>query len=131
QDTVGSLSLAGVAGHGIAVIEMGMLERIELDRAATVHLQAQPPVFVNAVDGPQLAVRNFEFVGRRGELNAVARRETPHLLPEDRDSLLSAWIVGSLRAVLLFNGQPVFRSVDALHLCVLAFPDTGLLRCPR
>ena len=72
QDTVGSLSLAGVAGHGITVVEMRMLGRIEFNRAATVHPQAQPPVFVDALDGPQLAVRNFELVGRRGELDAVA-----------------------------------------------------------
>src|SRR5208282_458486 len=72
QDTVGSLSLAGVAGHGIPMIEMRMLVRVELDRTTTVHLQAQVPVFVDALDGPQLAVRNSEVVGRRGELNAVA-----------------------------------------------------------
>src|SRR5208337_3289180 len=40
QDTVGSLSLAGVAGHCIAMVEMRMLARIEFDRAATVHFQA-------------------------------------------------------------------------------------------
>ena len=40
---------------------------IEFDRAPTVHLQAQPPVFVNALDGGQLAVRNFELVGRRSK----------------------------------------------------------------
>ena len=72
QDAVGSLSLAGVAGHGITVVEMRMLARIEFDRAATVHFQVQPPVFVDVLDGPQLAVRNFQFVGRRGELDAAA-----------------------------------------------------------
>src|ERR1035437_1591963 len=72
QDAVGSLSLAGVAGHGIAMVEMRMFVRIEFDCAATVHFQAQPPVFVDALDGSQLAVRNFQFAGRRGELDAVA-----------------------------------------------------------
>ena len=72
QDAVGSLSLAGVAGHCIAMIEMRMLARIEFDRAATVHLQAHPPVFVDALDCSQLAVRNFQFIGRCGELDAVA-----------------------------------------------------------
>ena len=72
QDTVGSLSLAGVAGHGITVVEMRMLGRIEFNGAATVHPEAQPPVSVDALDGPQLAVRNSEVVGRRSELNAVA-----------------------------------------------------------
>src|SRR5208282_4475488 len=72
QDTVGSLSLAGVAGHGIPMIEMRMLVRIEFNHTPTVDLQAQPPVSVDALDGPQLAVRNSEVVGRRSELNAVA-----------------------------------------------------------
>src|SRR5260370_30250729 len=72
EDTVGSLSLAGVAGHGITVVEMRMLVRIKLDRTTTVHLQAQPPVSVDALDGPQLSVGNFWLVGGRGELDAVA-----------------------------------------------------------
>src|SRR5208283_2899180 len=72
QDTVGSLSLAGVAGHGIAMIEMRMLVRIELNHTPTVDLQAQPPVSVDALDGSQLAVCNSEVVGRCGELDAVA-----------------------------------------------------------
>src|ERR1019366_4080232 len=71
QDTVGSLPLAGVAGHGIAMIEMQMLAGVEFDRAATVHLQAQPPVPSDALDGPQLAVRNFQFVGRCCGLDSV------------------------------------------------------------
>lgn len=72
QDAVGSLPLAGVAGHCIAVIEMQMLARVEFDRAATVRLQAQPSVFLDALDCPQLAVRNVQFVGRCGD--RVARR---------------------------------------------------------
>jgi len=72
EDTVDSLSLAGVAGHGIAMIEMRMQTRIEFDVAPTVYLQAQPLVSVDASDGAQLAVRNSEVVGWAGELNAVA-----------------------------------------------------------
>jgi hypothetical protein len=72
QDTVSSLSLAGVAGHGITVVEMRMPGRVEFNSAATVHLQTQAPDFVDAFDGDQLAVRNSEVVGRRGELDAVA-----------------------------------------------------------
>jgi len=83
QDTVGSLALAGVAGHGITVVEMRMLGYIKHDCATAVHLQAQPPDFVDALDGPQLAVRDSEVVGRRSELNAVAHRKTPHILLED------------------------------------------------
>jgi len=72
QDTVGSLALAGVAGHGITVVEMRMLGRVELNGAATVHPQAETPVPFDAFDGAQLAVRNPQFVGRRGELDAVS-----------------------------------------------------------
>ena len=72
EDTVGSLSLAGVAGHGITVVEMRMLDRVEFNGAATIHPQTQAPDSVDALDGPQFAVRNFHFVGRRGELDAVA-----------------------------------------------------------
>src|SRR5450755_1865300 len=72
QDTVGSLSLAGVAGHGIAMVEMRMLGRVEFNVAATVHPQAQTPVFVDAFDGAHLAVRNSEVIGRRRELDAVS-----------------------------------------------------------
>src|SRR5713226_2190489 len=36
QDTVGSLSLAGVAGHCIAMVEMRMLVRIEFNHTPTV-----------------------------------------------------------------------------------------------
>src|SRR5580704_15289344 len=72
QDTVGSLSLAGVAGHCISMVEMRMLGRVEFKGAATVHPEAQTPVFIDAFDGTQLAVRNSEVIGRRGKLNAVA-----------------------------------------------------------
>jgi hypothetical protein len=59
EDTVGSLSLAGVAGHGITVVEMRMLARIEFNHTPTFDLQAQPLVSVDALDGPQLSVGNF------------------------------------------------------------------------
>jgi hypothetical protein len=39
QHRVGSLALAGMAGHCIAVIEMRMLTWIELHLAAAVHLE--------------------------------------------------------------------------------------------
>jgi hypothetical protein len=49
-----------------------MLARVRFDGAVILHLQAQPLVSVDALDHPQLAVRNSEVVGRRGELDAVA-----------------------------------------------------------
>ena len=73
QHAVGRLPLAGMAGHGITVVEMRMLGRVEFDRAATVHLQPQPPVFVDALDGPRTLGSNSNVpVGRYSELNVVA-----------------------------------------------------------
>src|ERR1035438_4526013 len=54
-----------------------------------------------------------------------------HRLLLNRGGMLSARIVGSLCAVLQFDCQSVFRSVDALHLRVFAFSDAGLLRGAR
>ncbi|MGA9511560.1 MAG: hypothetical protein WBV55_23255 [Candidatus Sulfotelmatobacter sp.] len=52
QETVGSLSLAGVASHGITVVEMSRLGRVEFNRATSVHFQVQPLVFADAFDAP-------------------------------------------------------------------------------
>jgi len=54
------------------VVEMRMLGRVKFKGAATVHPQAQTPVFVDAFDGAQLAVRNCEVVGWRGKLDGIA-----------------------------------------------------------
>jgi hypothetical protein len=43
QHALGGLPLAGIARHRIAVIEMGMLARIELHVAASVHSYAEGP----------------------------------------------------------------------------------------
>jgi hypothetical protein len=47
QYALGGLSLAGMARHGIAMIEMGMFTRIELHVAASVHLQAHLSVLAD------------------------------------------------------------------------------------
>jgi hypothetical protein len=39
-----------MAGDGIAIIEMHVPRRIEVDCAASVQLQIQPPVFIDAPD---------------------------------------------------------------------------------
>ena len=64
----------------------------------------------------------------RGELHPVSGGERPLLLPINGDTLLAAWIVALLRAVLQLHGQPVAGSVDALHPRVFAFSDAGFLR---
>jgi hypothetical protein len=37
EDAVGGLALAGVAGHGVAVVEVRMPRQVDLDRAASVN----------------------------------------------------------------------------------------------
>jgi hypothetical protein len=87
-----------------------------------VHPQTQAPDCVYAFDGTQLAVRNSEVVGRRGELDAGAHRKTPHLLPKAGDALLSALIVGALRAILQLDCHPVYGA-SMLFTCGYApFP---------
>lgn len=67
QHPLGGLPLAGVAGHGITVVEMRMLLRIEVDTAsALIHLQLNAPIVRNALDGSQLTVRNLQIVRLRG-----------------------------------------------------------------
>ena len=67
EHPVGSLSLAGVAGHGITVVEMWMLLRIEADAAAAlIHLQLNAPIVRDALDGSKLTVRNLQVVRLRG-----------------------------------------------------------------
>jgi len=72
---VGGLLLAGVAGHGIAVVKMRMLLRIEADAAAAlIHLQLNPHIVRDALDSSQLRVRNLKVVRLRrgGELKPVS-----------------------------------------------------------
>jgi hypothetical protein len=49
-------------------MSFGTLARIEFDPTPTVHLQTQPTISVDALDGPPLAVRDSEVVGRYAEL---------------------------------------------------------------
>jgi hypothetical protein len=122
EDTVGSLSLAGVAGHGIAMIEMRMLARVEFDHAATVHLQAQPPVSPMLSMEPNSRFATFSSLAGAVNWKRSPTEKLPHLLPEDRDALLSARIVSSLRAVLQFDCQPVFGASMLFTCAYSPFP---------
>src|SRR5262245_21960679 len=100
QHTIRGLSLARVAGHCVAVVQMRVPIGIDLERAAGIHVQTYSSSVVNASDHPQFAVCNFQVGSRLGELNAVANRESSCLLAEDRDAPLSARIVCTLGSVL-------------------------------
>ena len=99
QDAVGGLSLAGVAGG-------------RCPSSISIFIAA------DALYGAKFAVRYFEVVGGRGELDAVAHGKAAQLLAEDRDALLPARIIGALRTVQQLDCEPVAWSVDALYLRV-------------
>ena len=61
QNTLGGLSLAGMAGHGIAMIEMRMLIRINFYLTAIIHLQANALLISDAADCPQLTIGDIQF----------------------------------------------------------------------
>ena len=57
---VGSLALAGMTRDGIAVVQMRMPGRIDLDRAAVVHLEHHPAL-ADSLHGPKLAVGQLQL----------------------------------------------------------------------
>ena len=63
QHMVGGLSLAGMTRWGVAVVEVRMLQWIEFDLAASVHLQTHPPILADALHGPEFTVGQLQ-VGR-------------------------------------------------------------------
>ncbi len=71
QHAVGCLSLTGVTGHGITMIEMRIAHRINFNRATIVHTQLHTTT-VDLLYRTQFAVGNLEFIIWCGELDAVA-----------------------------------------------------------
>ncbi len=132
QHPVGGLALAGVAGDGVSVVEVGMGGGVELDPATGVHPEAQPPVALSAssdgLDRAQLAVGELQSGQGRGELEAVPGGEGPLLLPVDGDSPPAARVVVSTGSVARLDGEPVAGRIDLRHAGVLALADAGLLR---
>src|SRR5580700_9365677 len=96
QHAIRCLPLAGMAGDGKAMIEMRMKPRIELQLAACVHHQTEPPVRIDTLHCAKLAVRRFQLARRRCELDTVSNRERPLAFAIDGHALLTAWIVNSL-----------------------------------
>src|SRR5665213_2116625 len=128
QHPVGSLPLAGVAGHGVAVVKMRMLNRVKLHLTASVHLHGHAPLG-DALHGAKLTVRQLHLRHGSGELHPVSGRKRPLLLTIDRDALLTAWIVALLGAILHLNSEPIVRRIYLCHSRILAFWDASLLRC--
>src|SRR5271163_3029271 len=96
EHTVCGLSLTGVAGHSVTVIQMRMPLRVEIHAALVVQLQAHHAILRDVLYCSKFAVRYLQLLAGRSELDAVAYRKCLLLFPIDRDSHLAAWIVGRL-----------------------------------
>ena len=95
QHTFCGLSLAGMAGDGIAMIEMRIPHRVDLNRTSTIHPQTHSAI-TDSFNRCQFAVSDLQFIIGRGELDAVAYRKRTLLLSIDGYTLLAAWIVALL-----------------------------------
>jgi hypothetical protein len=82
QHAVRRLPLAGMTRNRIAIIEMRMACRIELHRAASIHLQTQPPIPADTLDRSQLTVCCFQRA--RGAVSCTRLRWRTPALPLDR-----------------------------------------------
>ena len=60
KHTMGGLALAGMAGHGIAVIQVRMLRRVDLNGTPVIHLQSHPTLS-DTLHRAQFTVRQFQL----------------------------------------------------------------------
>jgi hypothetical protein len=56
EHAVGGLALTAVVRHSIAIVEMRMLSRVELDLTTSVHLQFEVAVAVDLLHRSQLTI---------------------------------------------------------------------------
>jgi hypothetical protein len=117
---VGGLPLAGVAGHGVAVVEVRMLHGVKLHLTASVHLDGHT-AFGDALHRSKLAVRQLHLRHGRGELHSVSGRERPLLLHGRQRRPADGVDRSSSRCRLQFDGEPVVRRIDLCHPRILAF----------
>ncbi len=93
KHAVGGLSLAAVACHGIAVIEMRIVLDVERDGPSRVQTQLQVAARVDLLDGSHFTIRNVLLAVRRSELYAVALRKRALRFAVKRHTLQAARIV--------------------------------------
>ena len=74
QDAVGGLTLAAVAGNGVAIVQMRVFSHIN-----SIHLPESVRTVISlslleSYNGSKLAVGNVQIFGRSGELDTVTLR---------------------------------------------------------
>lgn len=118
QDALGCLSLAGVAGDSVTVVQVGVLSRVELDTSLAFYAQAHHSILRNTFHRCQFTIGDLQVLVRRGELNPVANRKELVLFPVDRNPDLPLRIIGDALSICLLKGiQPRFEilSYDVQH----------------
>ena len=108
DDTVNGLSLARVAGHGIAIVEVRVLAEVEVDGFPGFQAKAEVSAGIDLFNVRQaLDWRRVARLERRRELDSVALGKLPLFPVIDIDALEPLGIVGNLLAVLAADGQEV------------------------
>src|SRR3984885_10609105 len=103
------------------MIDMRMLLRIEFDFALVIQPQPHRSITPNALDSPQVAIGNLQFLAGRGKLDAIAYGEPLLVLSVYGDSNLATWIIGGLLPVPSHHRQSVRPSVHSKDAGVFAF----------
>src|ERR1019366_8201577 len=96
EHTLGGLSLAGVARHGVAVVNVRMLLRVDGDITPAVQFKTHPSISAEFLHGSKFTIGNLQLIVWRGELNTVANRKSLLLSTIGDNAHLSARIVGLL-----------------------------------
>jgi len=80
KNAVGCLSLTGIAGDGVAVVEMRMTLRFVVHTAPVIKLQPHRAVRRDVFHCTQFTVRNLQLMIGRSELDTVSNRKCLLLL---------------------------------------------------
>ena len=103
QDAFGSKPLGAVTGDGVAVIEVAMLCRLELDLPVIIQSCGNTAIWSDCLDKSEIAVSDAErFIGR-GKLNSFANREVVSHFAIDADAGQPARIIGGKFPGLAFR----------------------------
>ena len=89
---VGRLSLARIAGYGVAVVDVWMTLGLVVHVVPVIKLQPHRAVRRDVFHCTQFTVRNLQLMIGRGELDTVSNRECLLLLAIHRDAI---WRRGS------------------------------------
>jgi len=90
------LPLAGVARHGVAVVNVRMLLWVDGDTTRAVQFEAHPSISTESLHGSKFTIGNLQLIVWRRELDTVANRKSLLLSTIGDNAHLSARIVGLL-----------------------------------